>query len=408
MSNTESQIESGADGLARRAPRAGDRLIDDIRKAIENRDLQPGDRLAPIRQLAEQYGISYSSARLALGRLEREGLVLRQHGSQSVIADAAPAAATPHAAAPAGAASPGGQPIAASPARTATVALMLDAGSHVSGVLAENLLHRLQSAGYQPLPVTRDPDAGLEQFAPLLAQWRHDPPHAIVAGWSLPEIDEAIYDACGERTRLIRTASRPRPTAGRWHAVRVDEQHLAELVADYFLQRGHERIGHLTHRRVQHPDRPAWYSRKRYTGHTSQILALGEALQKRGKRHALTIQYQDNIERDGFGPRKLDELRRWLSRDDRPTAVFAQDNRIATVIRAASDLGMRLGHENDPGDLDLLGLGNTPWSRHFGFSSLSVQEPELARRITRLIDAPEADIGDAAINITVPPKLILR
>ncbi|MHB8618201.1 MAG: GntR family transcriptional regulator [Chloroflexota bacterium] len=61
-------------------------LAEDIRRQIEIRQLRPGDRLAPERELARTRGLSRATVRQALGDLEQEGLVARRQGSGAYVA----------------------------------------------------------------------------------------------------------------------------------------------------------------------------------------------------------------------------------------------------------------------------------------------------------------------------------
>ncbi|MCZ7644599.1 MAG: GntR family transcriptional regulator [Planctomycetota bacterium] len=61
-----------------------DRVRDRLREEIRTR-LQPGDRLPSLREMCRQYGISPSTALNSLKVLEREGLVIRQHGRGTFV-----------------------------------------------------------------------------------------------------------------------------------------------------------------------------------------------------------------------------------------------------------------------------------------------------------------------------------
>ena len=71
-----------------------DRLERDLRQAIFNGSLGPSTRLASVRSLAEQYGLTYGRTLRALKRLEKQGLLATRHGGGTYVVDkvAAPAA----------------------------------------------------------------------------------------------------------------------------------------------------------------------------------------------------------------------------------------------------------------------------------------------------------------------------
>lgn len=63
-----------------------DQLVDLLREKIEN-EWAPGDLLPSERNLCLTYGLSRTTVRLALAELERQGLVTRQHGRGTFVAD---------------------------------------------------------------------------------------------------------------------------------------------------------------------------------------------------------------------------------------------------------------------------------------------------------------------------------
>ncbi len=70
---------------ARRQP-LYDQLVDILTEKI-NHECQVGDALPSERELSERYGLSRTTVRLALQELERLGLVVRQHGRGTFVAD---------------------------------------------------------------------------------------------------------------------------------------------------------------------------------------------------------------------------------------------------------------------------------------------------------------------------------
>ena len=63
-----------------------DQLVDILTEKIEH-EYRPGDMLPSERELSKYYGLSRTTVRLALQELERLGLVVRQHGRGTFVAD---------------------------------------------------------------------------------------------------------------------------------------------------------------------------------------------------------------------------------------------------------------------------------------------------------------------------------
>ena len=63
-----------------------DQLVDILTEKIEH-EYRPGDMLPSERELSKYYGRSRTTVRLALQELERLGLVVRQHGRGTFVAD---------------------------------------------------------------------------------------------------------------------------------------------------------------------------------------------------------------------------------------------------------------------------------------------------------------------------------
>lgn len=71
--------------VARKQP-LYDQLVDILSEKIDH-EYRPGDLMPSERELSERYGLSRTTVRLALQELERLGLVIRQHGRGTFVAD---------------------------------------------------------------------------------------------------------------------------------------------------------------------------------------------------------------------------------------------------------------------------------------------------------------------------------
>jgi GntR family transcriptional repressor for pyruvate dehydrogenase complex len=69
---------------------AGDRVVEHVRRLIEQSRLGPGDRLPGERDLAQELGVSRPSVRSGLDALEAMGVVVSRRGAGTFIADGLP------------------------------------------------------------------------------------------------------------------------------------------------------------------------------------------------------------------------------------------------------------------------------------------------------------------------------
>jgi GntR family transcriptional regulator len=65
----------------------GTQLLVQLRAAVADGDLGPGDLFPSIRELAESTGVSVNTVRSAYARLENEGLARSEHGRGTFVAD---------------------------------------------------------------------------------------------------------------------------------------------------------------------------------------------------------------------------------------------------------------------------------------------------------------------------------
>lgn len=71
-------------------PPAYREIISDIKTAIEQGQIKPGERLPTIAQLCERYRVSDTPVKLALRILEESGLIETRQGKGSYVAEEPP------------------------------------------------------------------------------------------------------------------------------------------------------------------------------------------------------------------------------------------------------------------------------------------------------------------------------
>ncbi|MEU4549656.1 LacI family DNA-binding transcriptional regulator [Nonomuraea dietziae] len=162
-----------------------------------------------------------------------------------------------------------------------------------------------------------------------------------------------------------------------------DDQLGARLAIDHLVEHGHRRIAHIEGSRAS-----------RCEGY---LVAM--------RRHALApyimVEHGESTEEGG---RRT--ARALLTRDPRPTAIFAANDLVALgVLSAASELGLRV-----PEDLSVIGYDNTHLAGVHHISLTSVDQPRrtMGRSAAALLSDRIQDPGKAARLRQVTPELIVR
>jgi LacI family transcriptional regulator len=200
--------------------------------------------------------------------------------------------------------------------------------------VARRLNGILHAIGRKPLEVVLfDQESAAESPSPLLASL---PVTGRLDGLivvSLP-LDEAVADrltGLGLPTVLV-DVRHPG-----FDSVHTDDSAGGRLAAEHLLKRGHQRFGFLGE--AQRSDRYLSPSQRRFDGYRT---ALAEAGHDLGDVRLVRHRARD----------ALAAARELLSRQERPTAVFAADDTLAAgVLRAARDLGLTV-----PGDVAVVGF----------------------------------------------------
>ncbi|MFI7616232.1 LacI family DNA-binding transcriptional regulator [Nonomuraea terrae] len=162
-----------------------------------------------------------------------------------------------------------------------------------------------------------------------------------------------------------------------------DDQLGARMAIDHLVELGHKRIAHIESRRAS-----------RCEGY---LVAM--------RRHALAPYIMvEAAESDEDGGRAAATA--LLTRDPRPTAIFAANDVVALgVLSAASELGLRV-----PEDLSVVGYDNTHLSASHHISLTSVDQPRRAmgRSAAALLSDRIGDPGKAARLREIRPELVVR
>ena len=64
-----------------------EQVAEHIAARIEARELPPGSKLPPERDLADEYGVAYNTVRRAMDVLRERGLIVTMHGRGTYVAE---------------------------------------------------------------------------------------------------------------------------------------------------------------------------------------------------------------------------------------------------------------------------------------------------------------------------------
>jgi|GEM_PF-1551927 len=361
-------------------------LETELRQQILRGELANGVILAPIRELAARHNIAYGSVRKVLAQLEQDGLVSRRHGSGTVVSFDATnrqkASSLKH------------------------VALLINARTHVYGELLTALTQQLQEVGVTVETISHDHTRGVEQFAPVFRRWRDAPPQAVVCQRATDGLDEQLTDICGPACRYIAVYRDP-SFLSQWHSVRTDISSLAEQAVTYALKNGHRRIGIVANRRHIGEGHWAGNVRKRTTGPTPLIVEIGQRLRAALGRGSMTVYYYSGSQPRGsaqtpFGELTLESYDEWMTQSDRPTLLIGTDYLLSAGTYLAKKRGIQIG---DGHELQMLGIGNTPWAHSYGFDSFDLQPNAAAQSIMKLLNLTNDPSDISTFHLNIKPIL---
>jgi DNA-binding LacI/PurR family transcriptional regulator len=168
----------------------------------------------------------------------------------------------------------------------------------------------------------------------------------------------------------------------------VDDDELgASLAVDHLVEHGHRRIAHIEGARST----TARYRRAGYEA----------AMARHGLTDEVVVETGDFTEEGGYRAARL-----LLSREPRPTAIFAPNDLVATgALSAADELELRV-----PEDVSIIGYDNTHLAaiRHISLTSVDQPRRDMGRVAAELLCARIEDPGREPSQTLVVPHLVVR
>lgn len=368
-----------------------EQLVDQFRVAIESGQISVGFKVATLRAIALENDISYDAARTAMAKLEALGYLVRRQGSGTFVTDWKKKT----------------RKSGFRKTDKKNVALLLHSKVHQFGRFYDQLVSSLQIGGFASSIFTWHVGWGDEEMNPVLEQLEDDPPYAIVIqhirnGHYDKQID-AIAQQAGSRVISSFLGAYPRPEG--WHCVLASVRESSAIAARHLIERGHRRIGLITHHRLV--EETTFASKKRWAHHTETILGMGHELRKHQLRDGMRIYYLKRVDpingSDPFHPDNVQLIKQWLMDPNLPTAFIGDDFRLAALLRIAEENKIKL-----PKNFEVVGIGNTPWASYNGFSSVWLREDLAAEHVVNLIKMDERLFQGVDHQIKIKPQLVLR
>lgn len=330
---------------------------------IARGELQEGDRLPPIRLLADSLDINFNTVRAAYKRLEADGLVVARRGLGTTVRGYhRERLGRKHGS-----------------ARTFTIGVIIPA--HLEFYVP--FLNALESASTDPsllfiCVAQQDPHRGLGYLDQLVAK---DVDGIVVAGAMVPR----DTDVSGLPPVVFADfPGAPGPS------VLLDHERASALAVTHLIEHGHRHIGFIGPPRELPPVAP------KYVGYE-------RALTRAGLAHAEELV---EVTRDFAVESGQAAATRLLTRADRPTAIAAASDSLAVgALRAARQLGMRVPHE-----FALVGNDDIASSADTAPPLTTVLAPadQLGTRAIEMLEQLIAGRALAQSTITLETRLVVR
>ncbi|MBZ0297722.1 MAG: GntR family transcriptional regulator [Anaerolineae bacterium] len=336
-----------------------------LRQRFLSGDVHEGDPLPSEKALCAEFSIARGTLRQALRLLEEEGYLRREQGRGTFI--------TLH-----------GRPQTAPFNRHLAFIVPYVRDSSVSSILV-GFQEVAEEAGFSVIfnHVNNDPHQQEEVIRKLVKQDVQGIALYPVNSDHVPPVDALVqaHYPIVMVDRYLRDLTTDCVMSDHFGGALLGTQHLLDC--------GHTRIGFIN-----------WLSSSISLEHRE--LGYQQALYERG----IPFDADFICRIEGYPVAELTALKAYLSRDDRPTAIFAANDQIAIALyRAAAALGLSI-----PDDLAIVGFDNLDVSVHLDPPLTTVEQPfkqigaKTAERVLARINGDRSPLQ----AITLSPHLIQR
>jgi DNA-binding LacI/PurR family transcriptional regulator len=366
-----------------RSPRLA-QVVRTLAQQIRSGHFAHGQQLPTIRDLAQQHGLSFGSARSAVACLERAGLVESLQGSGTFVRH---------------------QPRWNAPddkgAQTPWAIFFADERVHVGGTMPVTFARLLSNAGVMTCfgfwqAQMADHDL-LEQLH--LGSFDQSPRAIVLQGGDVRR-DQIIQSFAQQRgIRVIALLRMAQTVPADWHTVNPDYYGAYQMAARELITRGHRRIGVVTKQRILSA-RWVHTVRKNLMLETRGPLAVGRALRDAGIRDGLSIHYNLRVNSDPSGlphdETNVERMTQWLRGPRRPSAVITDDYRVPGLRMAARRAELRV-----PDDLAVISIACTLPPPLLETPAVTLRYDAMMQRAAELVLMDQALLGSSPRHIVV-------
>ena len=311
--------------------------------------LQPGDRLASEKTLAERFGVNHLTLRAAYTDLAERGILERRRSSGTFIKHL-----------------PGtveeNNELKLPASRTVVIAMRDD--PHFFSELRNDVITEAQDRGFLPIaPGSADnitfADMGVEN---LIID------HAELTGNPLNRAYLTSSD-CKYKNIIRVLGHQFDDECLPGHLISGDYAGAYAKAISYLKRKGHRNIAFFCGTTTK--DNDAWKSNKKIISHYTQAMIdndLSEYI------NVITASYEKNCVDDA--------IKSILKCAGRPTAIFCDiDYRAVKVIDIAKETGLQV-----PEDLSVIGFFDTPWSQHYDVSTFRFRNKDIAKLVVDVLE----------------------
>lgn len=335
-----------------------------LKEQINKGKLKPGDQIPPEEKIAQRHGVSLGTVRQAMAELVNEGLVYKEQGKGTFIAEK-------------------------KKKKTFTIGLLLtDVGNPFFSQLARSIQEKAHLLKYSVIYYnTNDQLLRETESIDMLIKRRVD---GVILVPVLKNGEERLMQKLRENdipfVYLDRYLNEPASDY-----IIIDNFSGVRQIMEYLISLGHKRIGCISAQPY------TWTSKQRMRVYKKIVRENNLATEN-------SLVQISNLPDDKGG---YDAMNKLFSMKNRPTAIFATNDIIAIgAYKAAKDKGIRI-----PQDLSLVGFDDIEASSHLEVPLTTITQPinEMGKIAMKIL-AGKSGKKDAQKlqKIVLEPKLVVR